>query len=156
MTDKVNGTETEVHEVAMDEQAVEQALEDAVEIIEDQILGDGHPQPNMMLDPEIADRVSARLNEYITKLKETEDNELVNMAVLNIQMENFRRTMIMGGAPAPIVAEFQNVIMKTSLDMIGFLINIEGLGTERFVELRKSIVDTGDAIAREEAEKAQG
>jgi len=150
MTDKVNGTETEVHEVAMDEQAVERAIEDGVEIIED-----GHPQPNMVLDQEVANRISARLNDYITKLKETENTEMVNMAVLNIQMENFRRTMIMGGAPEAIVAEFQHAIMKTALDMIGFLIKIEELGPERFVALRKDIVDTGDAIAREEYEAAQ-
>jgi hypothetical protein len=104
-------------------------------------------QEQVQLDPELAAKVNEQLQSYIDKLKETENTELVNMAILNIQFENFRRTMMMSGAPPEIVAEHGR-IMQTALDMIGYLIKVEELGTERFVAVRNDIIQRGDELTK--------
>jgi len=101
----------------------------------------------IQLDPEVSKKVAKQMQEYVNLLNETEPKGLVDMAVLNIRMENFRRTMQMSGAPPELSTEFLN-IMQSTLDMMGDLIDMETIGGERFVSVRNDIVTKGDGFAK--------
>lgn len=103
-------------------------------------------QPPQM-DEELAKQVGDQLQVFIDKVKETEDDNMVNMAVLNIRFENFRRAMSMAGAPDELNNEFLG-IMQGALDMVGHLINMEELGVERFASVRNDIVKKGNEITK--------
>jgi len=101
----------------------------------------------VQIDEETAQEVNEQLQAYIGKLKETEPEHMVNMAILNIQFENLRRTMASSGAPEPLLSEYLKV-MQTTLDMVGHLIDIDDIGVERFVSVRNDIITQGDEITK--------
>jgi len=96
---------------------------------------------------DLAEKVQKEMIDYVDDLKQKEDNNLVSMALINVQLLDFNHRIHTN--PEMAMNEFE-ILMNDIMNTMSLLVGLKEKGDEirvaKFVELRKLIMEKKNQV----------